>query len=144
MVEHACHASTRDWDRKITSGKPATEGDTVSKKKKKKGEHDECPPCLSWDTGSPSPAHKQSQNRQGQEQYQLLAAAFLSIPAILGDSEFRLGLVNSGRPRPPMAGSVPPDVHSCSQILARRSYFRIPPPSQAPLLLAPAVEKGQR
>lgn len=74
-----------------------------------------------------------------------------SLPAILADSEFRLGLINSSRPRPLMAGSVPPDVHSCSQTLAWSSYFRIPPyhpttrhsppfplPSCASLLPAPA------
>lgn len=66
------------------------------------------------------------------------------FPPPRGDSEFRLGLINSSRPRPATAGAVPPDVHSCSQTLARSRYFRIylhtPPSSQ---LQAAAASENQ-
>lgn len=98
-------------------------------------------------THSPSPATSSPKTDRGRSRTssQLPPSSF---PAILGDSEFRLGLINSSRPRLPTVGSVPPDVHSCSQALVWSSYFRTPlptpprptvphQPSHAPLLPAP-------
>lgn len=128
-----------DWARRFTRGRPATKGDTVSKKKKKKNrKHDELLPAI-LRRHSPSPATSSPKTDRGRGSPSPQQPPS-SLPAILGDSEFRLGLVNNSRPRLPTAGSVPPDVHSCSQTLAWSSYFRIhlPTPSHAPLLPAPA------
>lgn len=79
-------------------------------------------------THSPSPATSSPKTDRGRSRTssQLPPSSF---PAILGDSEFRLGLINSSRPRLPTVGSVPPDVHSCSQALVWSSYFRTPLPT---------------
>lgn len=89
-------------------------------------------------THSPSPAMSRPKTDGKQEQHQPPAATFHHSP-IPGDSEFRLGLINSSRPRPPTAGSVPPDVHSCSQTLAWIAILEHPR-----LLMLPSTQLKQR